>query len=213
MKERQGCLTAILSLFGIHLAGPASDSQLPYRQRDDFLSAAELSFYRVLRQAVGDRAVILCKVNLADIFFVTLPNENQSYRNKIDRKHVDFLVCDPTTLRPRLGIELDDASHGRRDRQRRDEFVDAVFSVAGLPLLRIPAKTGYNPTELLSRVLPHLETVVQSVVAAQVIGSDPPICPKCRLPMVPRTATKGKHTGHQFYGCPNYPRCKEIVGG
>jgi hypothetical protein len=213
MKERQGCLTAILSLFGIHLAGPASDSQLPYRQRDDFLSAAELSFYRVLRQSIGDQAVVFCKVNLADIFFVALPNENQSYRNKIDRKHVDFLVCDPTTLRPRLGIELDDASHGRRDRQQRDEFVDAVFSVAGLPLLRIPAKTGYNPTELLSRVLPHLETVVQNVVAAQVVGNDPPICPKCRVPMVLRTASKGKHTGNQFYGCPNYPRCKEIVGG
>ena len=213
MKEREGCLTAILSLFGIRLAGPASDGQLPYRQRDDFVSAAELSFYRALRQAIGDQAVILCKVNLADIFFVASPHENQSHRYKIDRKHVDFLICDPTTLRPRLGVELDDSSHGRRDRQQRDTFVDAVFAAAELPLLRIPAQVGYNPTDLLSKVVPYLEAAVNTPVVTQSIGSGPPLCPKCRVPMVLRTASKGIQAGQQFYGCPNYPRCREIVGG
>lgn len=211
MKERQGCLTAILSLFGIHLAGPARDNQLPYRQRDDFLSAAELSFYRVLTQTIGKQAVVLCKVNLADIFFVTQTKDSQSHRNKIDRKHVDFLLCDPTTMRPGLGIELDDSSHGRRDRQQRDELVDRVFKAAGLPLLRIPAQVGFNPTDLLSKVLPHLQAVAAKPVTAQTAGDDPPTCPKCRVPMLLRTASKGTQVGQQFYGCRNYPKCSEIV--
>jgi hypothetical protein len=211
MKEREGCLTAILALFGIRLAGRGSDAELPYRQRDDFLSAAELSFYRVLRQAVGDHAAILCKVNLADIFFVALPNQTQSYRNKIDRKHVDFLVCEPTTLHPRLGIELDDASHERRKRQQRDEFVDAVFATAGLPLLRIAAQVGYNPHDIRSQVVPHLEAGANKLVVAQPIENGPPLCPKCRVPMVLRTASKGTQAGQQFYGCRNYPKCREII--
>ncbi len=94
--EPKGCLGAILSLFGINLVKPAQvGTELPYRQRDDFLSAAELSFYRVLAGAVGTRAAICCKVNLGDVFFVVSGKGNQGYRNKIDRKHVDFLLCDP----------------------------------------------------------------------------------------------------------------------
>jgi hypothetical protein len=211
LEERQGCLTVILALFGIRLAKPVSEGDLPYRQRDDFLSAAELSFYRVLKQAVGDRAMILCKVNLADVFFVARPNENRAYLNKIDRKHIDFLLCEPNTMRPRVGIELDDASHGRQDRQQRDDFVNTVFNTAGLPLLRIPTKTGYIPQDILAKVVPHLQTEDNQPVVAQLSEDGPPTCPKCGVSMVLRTATKGAMVGQQFYGCPNYPRCREIV--
>ena len=211
-SEPQGCLAAILSLFGIKIGGlglPASD--LPYRLRDDFLSAAELSFYRVLVSAIGNRAIVTCKVNLADIFFVSKPNENQSYRNKIDRKHVDFLLCDPVTMKPRCGIELDDSSHSRRDRQDRDEFVDQVFEVAGLPLVRVPAKAAYSPTELLALVAPHL--VGNPVATSQPPVKQPgsPLCPKCGVPMVERVAKKGTNVGQKFFGCPNYPKCKETL--
>ncbi len=61
---------------------------------------------------------------------------NASFRNKIDRKHVDFVLCDPHTMRPLVGIELDDATHGRVSRQARDEFVDEVLAAAGLFLER-----------------------------------------------------------------------------
>ncbi|MBI1371535.1 MAG: hypothetical protein GC159_02055 [Phycisphaera sp.] len=29
--------------------------------------------------------------------------------------------------------------------------------------------------------------------------------------MVLRTATKGQNAGGRFWGCPNYPKCREIV--
>ena len=38
-----------------------------------------------------------------------------------------------------------------------------------------------------------------------------PLCPKCQVAMVIRTAGRGPHKGRQFYGCPNYPECREIV--
>jgi hypothetical protein len=211
-QEPQGCLFSILKLFGIYL-GPTPTQQLPYRLRDDFLSAAELSFYRVLKLAVKDRAVILAKVNLGDIFFVARPNENQSYRNKIDRKHVDFLGCDPATMKPLFGVELDDKSHSRLDRAERDVFVDQVFQVAGLPMIRVPAKAAYDPNQLAAQLNACLSG--QATVSASmplIITGQSPLCPKCGIPMVSRTASRGVNSGKQFWGCSNYPRCKEIVG-
>ncbi|MBA2116724.1 DUF2726 domain-containing protein [Bremerella alba] len=211
-SEPQGCLLAILQLFGISSGSKSDEHERPYRLRDDFLSAAELSFYRVLQSALGDQATISPKVNLADIFFVARPNENQGYRNKIDRKHVDFLICDPTSMKPLCGIELDDSSHARQDRKTRDEFVDRVFDVAGLPMVRIPANRGYSPQELLRLVGPRLAPVeTGGKNTEEIVPAVVPSCPKCDVPMVERKATKGRNAGQTFYGCPNYPRCRQVV--
>jgi hypothetical protein len=145
-SEPQGCLAVNLKQFGIRLpAGSGRPEQLPYRQRDDFLSAAELSFYRVLMLALDGSHLVCQKVNSGDIFFVARPNENQSYHNKIDLKYVDFLLCDPETMKPIMGVEMDDSNHARRDRQDRDEFVAQVFEAAGLPLLRVRAAVHTPP--------------------------------------------------------------------
>lgn len=221
-SEPKGCLAVILGLFGMRLAGPAEaesdegsgepEGDLPYRLRDDFLSAAEFSFYRVLVNALGNRAVVSTKVRLADVFFVARSKTFHRHQNKIDRKHVDFLLCDPVTMKPRCGIELDDSSHARRDRQERDEFVDEVFRVAGLPLVRVPARAAYNPAELLAVVEPHLNAnpVAQAVPPTE-SSTDTPTCPKCCVPMVKRVASKGPNAGQSFFGCPNYPRCRETA--
>ena len=116
--------------------------ELPYRLRDDFLSPAEFSFYKVFLSIYGTRLTVQSKVRLADVFFVSRPNENYNYFNRIAQKHLDFLVCDLETMKPLFGIELDDASHKRNDRQERDAFVEEVCKVAGLPLLRLPGQEG-----------------------------------------------------------------------
>ena len=199
------------------LKGKPAD-QFPYHLRDDFLSAAEHNFYLVLKRAVGDGAVICPKVSLGDLFFAKAGEYGQrlAYTNKIDRKHTDFLLCDPQTLRPLVGIELDDKSHRREDRQDRDRFVDKVFEAAGLPLVRIPAQRSYNVRELRRFFLHHpgLSDVqadgYQRPVAPPDAEPDVPQCPKCGSPMVLRTAKRGSRTGSQFWGCPNYPRCRGI---
>ena len=38
-----------------------------------------------------------------------------------------------------------------------------------------------------------------------------PPCPKCKSPMVLRTAKTGKNAGHQFWGCSAYPDCKGVA--
>lgn len=207
----QGCLTAILKIIGIDLTKIQDKTEsLPYRIRDDFLSNAELSFYGVIKQVVREEYVVCPKVNLGDLFYVTRSKDKLSYQNKINRKHVDFLLCDPATLNPRLGIELDDSSHLRKDRQERDQFVESVFEAAGLALLRIPVAKAYSTSELVSliqqKVTNHSTRKVE--VDSQ---SDKPICPECEEPMVLRISKKGRQKGKKFWGCSNYPKCKAVT--
>ncbi|RYD65369.1 MAG: DUF2726 domain-containing protein [Verrucomicrobiaceae bacterium] len=131
----------------------------PYGKRDDFLSPAELSFFHVLKNELPAEWCLIAKVNLADLFFVRQPHRNQAARNRIDRKHVDFVICDAATMAPLLGIELDDASHEQPDRRERDEFVDRVFAAAGLPLLHVKAARGYQPAALMNSVRSKLGVV------------------------------------------------------
>jgi len=207
----------------------AEPEVLPFHVRDDFLSPAECSFYHLLQSAAGDWAVVCPKVSLADLFFARTGDygTNTSYRNRIARKHVDFLLCDPRSMKPLLGIELDDASHNRADRQERDGFVDQVFAAAGLPLHRQRVRRAYDLHALRAslRGLVGREggpaAGTSSVPDAQALqdtappGQGPmaeegaPPCPKCGQRMVLRTALRrGRHQGEQFWGCPNYPRCR-----
>ncbi len=213
--ERPGCLSALLP-FLRPKRKPVVDV-LPYRLRDDFLSPAELSFYKVLSSVLGERFTIQSKVRLADIFFVARPNENIAYWNKISQRHLDFLVCEASTMKPLLGVELDDSSHHRKRRRERDEFVDKVFQTAKMPLLRFPVRRTYNTREIASQIAPFLKektspsaNVQAASRAANLTGNGAPLCPKCGIPMVLRTVTRGKHKGKQFYGCVNYPRCREV---
>ena len=211
--ERVGCLGALLGIFGGDSGQSESGGEdLPYRLRDDFLSPAERSFHTALSAAVGQGLAICPKVNLADLFFVARPNEDKGARGRISQKHVDFLLCEPASMRPRLGIELDDSSHQRADRQARDEFVDRVFLSAGLPLLHVPASASYSVPQLSSLVLAGIGDAPIAPVAVSAPSGQPagvaPVCPKCGIPMVLRTPSKG---GDQFWGCANYPRCRQTA--
>lgn len=187
--------------------------EYPYHIRNDFLSPAEHSFFLVLKHVVSDKAMICPKVSLSDLFYVKSddPSKFRTYTNKIDRKHVDFLLCDPKTLQPLVGIELDDKSHQQSSRQARDEFVQKVYEAAKLPLVRFPVRRSYSISELNSVLHPYIEpneadTQPQSVVAEQ--QSTNPLCPQCGGEMVLRTAKRGANQGEKFWGCPNYPQCR-----
>jgi len=221
--EKQGCLALLAGLF-LGKQEPIRyetvyEPDYEYRLRDDFLSAAELSLLDALRSAIGERAIICPKVNLRDIFFDPHARGRSAATNKISQRHVDFLLCHPSTMRPLAGIELDDSSHRRDDRKVRDAEVDDVFRSADLRLFRQPVQWSYDIQQLtkqLESVLPSSENSARSPspqprtpLGATMVEA-PPLCPKCGIPMVVRTVSKGEHQGRKFYGCRNYPQCREM---
>lgn len=218
--QKPGCLTSLLRMFGLGKQDSGitvrylEPDQLPYHLRDDFLSNAEKSFFQVLKITIGDRLVICPQVSLATLFYVPRSESFQTYQDKIDRKRVDFLLCDPKTLKPAFAIELGDSSHERPDRQERDAFVEEVFETAKFPLVRIPAQQAYNTQELIAlfqaatQKKPAGDPIEIPSASPQV---EPPLCPKCGIPMILRMAKRGKTPGQQFYGCPNFPRCQAVI--
>lgn len=201
-KPPTGCLFALLRLFGLSGGDTSPSKVLPYRLAP-FLSAAELSFFHTLMAAVNGRAVVNCKVNLGDIFSVEGRANFRVHRNRIDRKHVDFLLCSPQELRPLIAVELDDVSHQKPDRIERDDFVNAVFATAGLPLLRVVCRASYDVQQLAVDLAPYL--VPQSMQPAV------PACPQCGAQMVQRLASQGARAGQLFWGCSTYPKCRGTV--
>lgn len=153
-----------------------------------------------------------------------------SYNNKISLKHVDYLLCTKRELKPVCGIELDDSSHKRQDRIERDAFVEKVFKVAGLQLVRFQNKKTYTLQEVQDRLSLVIEkesdnsdNLYKKSSEVYILGEElyerqeikleeqTPICMKCGTPMVLRTSKKGTNKGVEFYGCSNYPKCREIV--
>jgi hypothetical protein len=151
--QPSGCLVALFKLFGAAPAQAEAPEALPYRRKDYLLTKAERSFFGALSQAVGDEYLIFPQIGLGQLLAVRSGTESpMTHLNRISAKRVDFLLCDRDAIRPLLAIELDDSSHARPDRRSRDAFVEAALAAAGLPLLRIPARAGYNLAEVESQI-------------------------------------------------------------
>jgi very-short-patch-repair endonuclease len=217
-EKPRGCLAALFGRTG----GSAAPTEVPawarpatppppsFRVREDFLSTTELSFFHALEIATRGRFLVLPKVNLGDVFFS--PTRRVGDWNRISTKHVDFLLCDPQTLHPILGIELDDASHRGERARIRDAVKDEAFVSAGLNLLRVEARRGYSNAELVRVIDGALKTSATNTVPdTNAAEAPPPLCPSCGVPMVLRPAVKGRYGA--FYGCKNYPRCRERKPG
>lgn len=121
-----------------------SQEPAQFSRKSSILTKPEALLYRSLVRAVEGRYQIMAKVRLWDfIWLENYPAERRHLLGNLSCRHVDFLLCEPETLKPLLVIELDDASHLKPEAQAADRFKDAVFAGAGLPLLRLdhPAYT------------------------------------------------------------------------
>ena len=148
MSEKSGCLFGWLANL-LNQPGQERHEPLPYKKCEYFFTKAERSFYGVLQKSLNSEHVLFAKVRLCDVVDVVPGTEKrQTHMNKISSKHVDFLLCDANYIKPVLVIELDDGSHSRADRQKRDELVDRILAAAKVPILRVPAKATYLPKDL-----------------------------------------------------------------
>ena len=98
-----------------------------------------------LQLAAREDWVIFSMVRLADIIKVR-PKTRKSllWNNRIQGKHIDFVVCDYETLEVKLAIELEDDLVPRSQRRARDTFVTVALTAAGVPLLRVKVREKYE---------------------------------------------------------------------
>jgi hypothetical protein len=185
--------------------------RLPYRLRESFMSTPELALLRALQDMIGRHYVICPKVSLNDIFYIVRPNENVHFFNKIFRKHVDFLLCDPNTLKPAIGVELVKPV-SRNETRDADQFMNDLFLSAGLPLVHVLSSERYvqsDLTELFQLAIMKVQDTKPLRAAAKT--DSVPMCPVCGKMMVLRVNRVGLNAGRKYYGCMDSPRCAGVV--
>lgn len=141
----------------------AEDEPLPVerfvRVTEPIVSPAERAFLRVLENAlyddlVAERVRVAVQVQLTRLIAPEpglTRGERARHRNKIDRKTVDFVVADGE-WKPMVAIELDDRSHERGDRRRRDADVERWLGQAGVRLVRVAVRREYDVAEVRGMV-------------------------------------------------------------
>jgi len=240
MPKQAGCL---FSLFGYE---KETARNLPYERCEGLLTQAERSFQYALIQALevmGLKAAVCPKVGLRDVFRVVAQDnaEYMTYLDKIDRKHVDFLLADPRGMQLIAGVQLDGNTHLSERAKARDVFVEQVYQAAGLPLLRFRVQHDYDIPDMARYMRQELglaskgtETVMTGQPAPFTADNGGPVprkqtgseestpaadhdmpdglrCPRCGAPMVLRKARRGKRRGQYFWRCSRFPRCRCVV--
>lgn len=114
-----------------------------YRRKQFFMTKPEHAFYKELVQLVGNDYFVFAQVHLPTIIDEKIVGQDwRASRAHINRKSIDFVLCDKEYISPKLAIELDDWSHARPDRQERDGEVERILAEAGMPLLRVTDTQG-----------------------------------------------------------------------
>ena len=186
-------------------------AQSPYRLREHFLSTPERALLRALQKLVGERFLICPKVALNDIFYIVRPNENVHFFNKFFRKHVDFLLCDPATLKPAVGIELV-RPVSRSETREVDQFMAELFLSARLPLVHVRSSEHYSEKDLSALFdLAVIKVKETGPLRATAKTDSVPMCPVCGKMMVLRFHRQGRNAGRKYYGCIDSPKCRGTV--
>lgn len=207
--------------------GRGAGAGAAYLKQPALFTPAERSFLGVLDLAVGKDFRVFGKVRVGDVLAPKSGMNRggrQTALNRVNLKHFDFLLCRPSDLAVLCAIELNDASHRKQNRQERDAFLAEACRGAALPLAQFEARRSYSPVEISARIAetmagqvtervePVLSAAVREAGVVPIAENEiAPLCPRCSGTMVRRIAQAGDNAGKEFWGCSNFPKCREIV--
>ena len=114
-------------------------------------SETERAFADILIRALRQKVKVFLKVGVLDVIeLVDEPDKKRLFfwREVLEGKHFDYVVCQRNTLKPLLAVELDDPTVRRRSTTDDDVKATAARN-AGFPLVRF--SVGLNLTPQLVR--------------------------------------------------------------
>ncbi len=113
------------------------NNEYSYAAKSSIMTGTEGDFFLKLDQAVKERYYVFPQVHLSALLDHHVKGQEWKYAfSHINGKSVDYVLCSKATLRPTYAIELDDYTHDKADRRRRDIEVERIFKEANLPLVR-----------------------------------------------------------------------------
>jgi very-short-patch-repair endonuclease len=153
-----GFALAVLLLLAaaVRWLGRGRSGRLPYFSRKTLLSQGEKAFYHALARSIPQGVTIAAKVRLADLIDCAAEARKAGFFSRISQKHVDFVLIDFSSTALLLVIELDDQTHRQRRAMENDAFKDRALAAAGIPILRVAAKSSYNLAEIRAAVMAQI---------------------------------------------------------
>lgn len=136
------------------------DNNFFYKRKSDFFfNKPEREFFILLQEIINGKFIIFSKVRILDLLKVSTDKSHYlKYKNKIQAKHVDFVICDNVWFKPLLALELDGSSHSRADRIERDVFVDEAFNSAGFPIIHFMNSDIGNKDKIYQELKKYLSS-------------------------------------------------------
>lgn len=128
-----------------------------WSRRGQLLTDRETHFFHELLRGTDAGRWYLCpQVRVADIVQISSavrPRSKAWWKlfSLVSKWHCDVVIVDRATFAVVAAVELDDRSHLKPERRRRDILLNEVMRQAGIPLLR-----GYDRVELLLQVISFL---------------------------------------------------------
>lgn len=119
------------------------DEGQAYIAKEQLMTPSEQFAYKVIEHKYKDRFHIFAQVRVVDIIKPNpaLYKQNSKEFNSLFRQlsqwHFDFVLCYREDFRICCAIELDDPSHDRKARQKRDRILNKACKIAGLRLERM----------------------------------------------------------------------------
>ena len=132
-----------------------------------------------------------------------------------------FIEENHQKVRDTLIDRIVDGKEAKKDKRppafTRKEFAACQEFLLGVDVSQTPLEQAHEFIASLPKEAKELKNAADPAPAPPEEKKTPeaqdnlPDCPKCGKPMILRTAKRGKKPGNQFFGCPDYPKCRGIV--
>ena len=118
-----------------------TEKKIDYKEiytKEWLFTYSEKDAYRELKKIADEKGyTIFAKVRILDLMKpIKGIDKYQTYFNKVESKHVDFVLCNEELVVEYI-IELDDSTNEREDRKERDKFVDEVLGAVGYKVIHV----------------------------------------------------------------------------
>jgi hypothetical protein len=148
LPDRVGHSSRLLRKHGRNLSETLMEQGDAYLPQATLLTDAERRAYTQLRQLYGESVLICPKVRVVDVITPNTaihPQRSRTFTSlfrQLSQWHLDFVLVDPATFQILCALELDDSSHQRADRKKRDRILNRAFLSAGVRLERLTFRNG-----------------------------------------------------------------------
>tara|TARA_R110002049_G_scaffold2750_8_gene22324 strand:+ start:292041 stop:292601 length:561 start_codon:yes stop_codon:yes gene_type:complete len=148
--------TALKLLNSLADSPQRTNSPSVFQIREHILNPQEQAVYRALVEAGDGLILVFPKTHLVDFLCVRDGTGQISDAVRMDRKRVDFLLCDAATMKPRAVVELFSNDRKEGFKPYQDPFVSRALNSSGLASFRIETRDSYPIKEIRERLIRRL---------------------------------------------------------